>query len=818
MIANRRAASFFAALVLVVPFVAPAAASDETLELAYQTPSDILADVVGTPWTPRTSASPDGEWMLLIKRPGYPSIAELSEEELRLGGLRIAPALNAPSRALPHSGLEFMRISDLSSVAVAGLPGSPRIENVQWSPDGAHVLFTHRAQDGVELWVVERESGGARRLTGPVVSLLAGEAPAWLSNGREIVFAMVPPERGAAPAESRVPAGPVVRENLGRATPARTYQDLLEDAHDEALFEHYMTTQLARVDLDGDATLLGEPGMIWRFDPSPDGEYILVSTLQRPFSYVVPVWRFPERIEIWSRDGVPVREIADLPLRDSTPITYGSVAEGPRSVSWQADAPATLTWVEALDGGDAGVEAEERDRLFMLDAPFEGDPEPLLTLSLRFAGVMWGRDDLAIVVEFWWETRAVRTWRVRPGSPGSGAELIHEYSYEDRYAHPGEPVMRSNEWGRQVLATSEDGESLFLIGEGASPEGERPFYDRFDLASGEAERLFRSAPPCFEEPKGILGGDPHALLVTRESVEERSNYFLRDLERGELRQLTFFPHPWPDLVGIQKEFIEYRRDDGLPLSGMLYLPAAYSVEDGPLPCVMWAYPDEFKSASAAGQVTDSPCKFDWLGWWSPLIWLTQGYAVLDNPSMPIVGEGDEEPNDTYVEQLVSDAAAAIDELVRRGVADPGRVAIGGHSYGAFMVVNLLAHSDLFAAGVARTGAYNRTLTPFGFQAEDRTLWEAPDVYFAMSPFMHADKVDEPLLLIHGEADNNPGTFPMQSERLYNALKGLGATVRLVMLPHESHSYRAMESLLHVTWETERWLDRHVKSAGSEDPE
>ena len=305
--------------------------------------------------------------------------------------------------------------------------------------------------------------------------------------------------------------------------------------------------------------------------------------------------------------------------------------------------------------------------------------------------------------------------------------------------------------------------------------------------------------------------DGHLLLTRRESVEIPPNFFIRDLRSGALEAVTDFPHPTPQLLGVQKELIRYKRADGLALTGTLFLPAGHDPEkDGPLPTILWAYPREFKSASAAGQVRDSPHRFVRVGWWSPVPWVTRGYAVLSDPAMPIIGEGESEPNDTYVEQLVSGARAAVETLVERGISDPAKVAVGGHSYGAFMTANLLAHSDLFCAGIARSGAFNRTLTPFGFQSEERTLWQARETYFEMSPFVHADKIKAPLLIIHGAEDNNSGTYPMQSERFYNALKGHGATTRLVMLPHESHGYRARESIMHTVWEMDTWLSRYVK--------
>ncbi|MRR10727.1 S9 family peptidase, partial [bacterium] len=326
----------------------------------------------------------------------------------------------------------------------------------------------------------------------------------------------------------------------------------------------------------------------------------------------------------------------------------------------------------------------------------------------------------------------------------------------------------------------------------------------------QTRRLFRSEAPHYELPVEILDPAQGTFLTRRESVSEPPNYYVRNLKTNSDRALTAFPHPTPQIAGVYKELIRYEREDGVKLTGTLYLPPGKKPADGPFPLLMWVYPQEFKSADAAGQVTDSPYRFVRVSPMSPLLWLAAGYAVLDDPTMPIVGEGQAEPNDTYVKQLVAGARAAVDEMVRRGIAERGRIAIGGHSYGAFTTANLLAHTDLFAAGIARSGAYNRTLTPFGFQAEERTFWQAPETYFIMSPFSHADKIKKPLLLIHGEADNNPGTFPMQSERFFSALKGHGATVRLIMLPHESHGYRARESLLHMAAEMTDWLQACIR--------
>jgi dipeptidyl aminopeptidase/acylaminoacyl peptidase len=465
--------------------------------------------------------------------------------------------------------------------------------------------------------------------------------------------------------------------------------------------------------------------------------------------------------------------------------------------------------VEAQDGGDPKQEAEIRDKLFVLPAPFAGQPEVLASLGLRYGGVTWGGGDTALVSDWWWSNRKTRTFIIDPSHPEAAPQVLFDRSSEDRYSDPGDPVTDATKWGTSVLLAADEGRSIYLSGAGASPEGDRPFLDKLNLDSKETHRLFRSDSPYYEYPVELLDAEKAIVLTRRESVAEPPNYMVRDLGSTATRALTQFPHPAPQLTTVYKELIRYQREDGVKLTGTLYLPPGKKPADGPFPMLMWAYPQEFKSADAAGQVTDSPYRFVRTSPMSPLLWLVHGYAVLDDPTMPIVGEGDAEPNDTYVKQLVAGAKAAVDEMVRRGVAEPGRIAIGGHSYGAFTAANLLAHCDLFAAGIARSGAYNRTLTPFGFQSEERTMWQAPEVYMTMSPFTHADKVNEPILLIHGEADNNSGTFPIQSERYYSALKGHGATARLVMLPHESHGYRARESVMHMAYEMTSWLDHYV---------
>ena len=784
----------------------------------YRLPAPELRAIVDAPQAPRLSLSPRRDLLAYMQVPSLPGIDVVAQPELKLAGLRIHPRTHSASAFSFSTDLWLQAVDGGAERRIEGLPQPLALASLQWSPDQRHIAFSHvDARAGrVELWLVDVAAGRARRLLEQPLGSVTGSGFDWLPDGSGLIALLRPEGQGAAPADDGVPTGPNIQETegSGQVQSLRTYQDLLKNAHDEALFAYYMTSQLVRVGVDGGVRAIGVPEMYVGASVAPDGRHLLRQRLERPFSYAVPYSRFPRRIDVIDLDGRLLHTVATLPLVEGLPTGNDAVATGVRRISWRADAPATLVWAEAQDGGDPAREAEVRDRVFAHAAPFGGEPQVLADLSMRYGGIQWGHGRLALLSEYWWKSRQLREWRLQPDA-GVAPELLREGSFEDRYADPGSPVMQPDERGFARLLTTGDGETIYRIGAGASPEGDRPFLDRQDLAGGGTERLFHSEAPWYESPVALLDAGASRILTSRESPTEPANVLVRALgtDAGPVA-LTRFPHPTPALRDVDKEQIRYARADGVELTADLYLPAGYDAKrDGPLPMLMWAYPQEFKSADAASQVTGSPHRFNRISYWGPLAYLAQGYAVLDGPSMPIVGEGDAEPNDTYIEQLVASAQAAVDEVVKRGVADRDRIAVGGHSYGAFMTANLLAHSDLFRAGVARSGAYNRSLTPFGFQAEERNYWQATGTYHAMSPFDHAGKINEPLLIIHGEQDNNSGTFPMQSERLFSAIKGLGGTARLVMLPNESHGYRARESILHMLAETEAWLDRHVRQAG-----
>ncbi|MCL1533845.1 S9 family peptidase [Xanthomonas nasturtii] len=811
------------ALALSAPVLAMAAgpAADATMTQpgaaagsAYQLPSKALQAVVDAPRAPLLQLSPKRDLAAMLQLPALPDIAEVAQPELKLAGVRIHPKTHAASRFSFASKLWLLAVADGSERQIAGLPSPLSLADLSWSPDQRYLAFRREdATSGAnELWLVDVAAGQARRLLAGL-NTSVDDALHWLPDGSGLLLQQVAGQ-GAPPARDATPAGPAIQQTSAAAgvRSLPTYQDLLRNEADARVFEYYATGQPIIVTLSGQVRRIAAPGIHLNLSVSPDGRYILSERAERPFSYLVPVDNFARRIEVLDLQGKLVRQIAQLPLVEGLPTGNDAVPTGVRDIAWRHDAPATLVWAEAQDGGDPARESTIRDAVRMQAAPFNRAPVTLAQLGSRFEDIHWGRGDLAIVSESWWKTRRTKQWRIAPDQPQRAPELLWDRSSQDRYKDPGTPATVADGKGRALLQTSADGNSLFLLGKGASPEGDRPFVDRFDLQSKRATRLFHSQAPTYSAPLALLDAQGTQLLLSRESPEEPANYFVQSLgdATSAPRALTQFAHPLPQLRGVQKEQIRYKRADGVDLTATLLLPPGYDPKrDGPRPLLMWAYPGEFKSADTASQVTDSPYRFNAISYWGPQAFLAIGYVVLNNPTMPIVGEGDAEPNDTYVPQLIADAQAAVDEVVRRGVTDRQHIAIGGHSYGAFMTANLLAHTRLFKAGIARSGAYNRTLTPFGFQAEERNYWQAQPVYQAMSPFNYADKIKDPLLLIHGQDDNNTGTFPIQSERMFAAIKGLGGTARLVMLPNESHAYRARQSIMQMLAESEQWLQTNV---------
>ncbi len=780
-------------------------------DLKYQVPPAELAAVVNAPATPSLQLDPSGQFALLLTRSENPSIEDLSAGMLRLAGMRIDPKINAGSRPSYMVDIELILMNTLEKKRFSGMPQPVKILRISWAPDSRGFSFIQLADDGLYLWYADVATLTARKLLSRPLNGLLGSTATWLPNSSGIICKVIPEGRGPRPVFPNVPAGPIVQESSGSKAAVRTNQDMLTGPDDEIMFDYLCQAGVMQINLDGTSKNLMAEDLYSRFEIAPGGEYLLVERITRPYSYQVGYSGFPSVVEIRDLTGRVVRELFRIPLMEDVPTGYDATSPGPRNIQWREDTPASLYWVEALDNGDPKMDVPFRDRVLRLDAPFNENPVEQFKTRLRFGGITWAREDLAVFRQRSSKTRQTITSFFNPADPSAEPVVIWDRSSEDRYSDAGN-FMMSNAGGKSVILIADKGKSMFLSGSGASPDGDRPFLDEFDIKTHQTKRLWQSEAPYYESVERILNPDKLTLLISRQSVTEPANYFIRDLKSKKyaLTRVTSFTNPYPFMEGVNKERITYSRPDGVQLTATLYTPAGWKKEDGPLPTLMWAYPVEYKSRDAAGQVRGSLYSFTRLSPSSAVPFVTQGYAILDNAAFPIVGEGDDEPNDTFIEQLVANAKAAIDKAVKMGVTDPERVAVGGHSYGAFMTANLLAHSDLFAAGIARSGAYNRSLTPFGFQSEPRTYWEATGLYNEMSPFNYADKVKTPILLIHGIADNNQGTFPIQSERFYAALKGHGANARLVLLPLESHGYAARESLLHMLWEMNSWLNKYVK--------
>ena len=791
--------------------------SQENLE--YQKPPKEILELVDIQRAPWVLLNNEKDFMVLMYRNQYKSIEELSKEEMRLAGLRIDPKTNIGSRTTFYNNIQVKDLSksDNKQIQVSGLPENPSLANFTWSPDQKKMAMTNTVKEGVELWVLDLETSSMKKLTDAKINANLGDVINWFEDGNSLLVKMISSEKKELiDTKSAIPTGPTISVNDGKKAQNRTYQDLLKNPNDEQNFEQLAMSEIYKVTLDGAQTKWMGSAMYNNISFSPDGNYIMINTIEKPFSYLVTYRRFPSSTSIYDRSGKLVQTVLKVPLIEDLPQGFMAVREGRRDLSWRNDKPSTLIYVSALDKGDPEVEVAYRDEVFQLEAPFKGEGTSLLKTKGRFYDMDWANDKMAIAHDYWWNTRNTKVYAFNPSDNSKEPKILFDRNYQDRYNDPGSFVMTRNDLGSKVLALHKG--DAFLLGDGFTEKGQFPFLDQMDLNSGDKKRLYVSEIAGKIEALQEFDPKSKQLVVRIESPTEYPNYFFRNLKNQKLTQLTFNQNPFSSIQGGHKEVIKYKRDDGLELSGTLYLPVGYNMDQKEkLPLLIWAYPEEFKDKSSAGQNTKNPNQFTYPYYGSMIYWITQGYAVLDDASFPIVGEGDEEPNDTFRPQLVANAKAAIDAVDALGYIDRNRVAVGGHSYGAFMVANLLAHSDLFAAGIARSGAYNRTLTPFGFQSEERNYWEAPDVYNTMSPFMHAEKVNEPLLLIHGEADNNSGTYPMQSERYFNALKGLGATARLVILPKESHGYRAKESILHVLWEQDMWLDKYVKNRAKELP-
>ena len=781
--------------------------------LAYQKPPQSILELAEAEKAPSVSMDSQRQYLLFSYRSKYKTLSELSQQEIRLAGLRINPTTNISSTLTYINNLKLRKVSDAVESQVKGLPNNALISNVSWSPNEKKIAFTNTTKKGVELWVIDVATNVAKKLSSDNLNANLGNPFEWFKDSESLLIRVLPKNRSALlDPNSDLPLGAIISNADGTISQNRTYPDLLKNKMDETNFENLVTSELFKINLKGVSTLFKKADMYAEESFSPDGKYLMIDTIQKPFSYVVPLNRFPSKTIVTDASGKLIKMVNEVPLTETTPKGFSATREGKRNMEWRADKPASLTYVTALDNGDPANKTEYRDEVFQWNAPFNQAPTSLIKIKQRFAGIIWGNDETAVISESWYDTRNTKSFFFNPSKPSDLPRLISDRNSQDIYSDPGRFEMMRNEFNRRVLAI--DNNHSFLIGAGFSKKGQFPFIDELNIKTLEKNRLYQSQyTDKIETIQSIEDLQKGDVLVQIQSKNEYPNFYMRNIKGdNQLKPITRFANPYEKLSNAHKEVIKYMRKDGVELSGTLYLPPGYdTTKKEKLPLLIWAYPREFKDKDSAGQSTQNPNAFTAPSYGSFVYWITRGYAVLDDAAFPIVGEGKTEPNDNFIPQLIDNAEAAINAVDAMGYIDRKKVAVGGHSYGAFMTANLLTHSNLFACGIARSGAYNRTLTPFGFQSEQRNYWEAPDIYTQMSPFMNASKMKTPMLLVHGEADNNPGTFTLQTERYFQALKGLGAPARMVILPKESHGYAAKENILHLLWEQDRFLEKCLKN-------
>ncbi|MCL2913438.1 prolyl oligopeptidase family serine peptidase [Shewanella corallii] len=773
----------------------------------YQLPPDNLQQVVEQTSGPVTMLSPDKRWMAVMGPTPAPSISELARNEVRLGGLRIDPERLTPSRvSRQYESLVMIPLFQSDKVIQLDiqLPEGITYISGRFSPDNRFFSFAGLNEQGAYLYLYELESQKLTKLKNARLNATISSRYQWLADSSAILFRQA--TKSNTDARHDVKAGPVplIKSTGQQKTPRRTYQDLLKTPADADYFQALTLSQPALVTPGGKLTKIGKPGVYGTVSLSPDNRFLLLTRLAAPFSYRVKYYDFAKEVVVIKLADQSEKVVALQSSGEIRPSGPDSVTPGKRSFSWHPAKAASLVWLQSADNGDSKQKARLRDELYQQDAPFAEQPTKIVATPWRITAVDWINETSALITQ-----RSRKQQKLRLSLLQDNAlTQWHERGLRDSYKHPGTLHKALNSFGKRTLAF--DSGKLLHYGLGASDAGYQPFLKRTQINNGDSQLLWETRSDKYQRVKYVLNEQPLELIISSETKSAAPSIHHLNVDTGESRLLYQSPDRLSAFKDVQKQLVNFTRNDGLELSGTLYLPAGYQTSQGPLPVIMWAYPREFKDKSVASQVAYSPNQYLKISPRSPIALVSQGYAVFDRVAMPVIGEGKSKPNDTFREQLVANASAAIDKLVAMGVADRNRIAIGGHSYGAFMVANLLAHSDLFAAGIARSGAYNRTLTPFGFQNEERNFWQATSLYKEMSPFTHADKIDEPILLIHGEMDSNSGTYPMQSDRLFNAIAGLGGTAKLVILPWESHSYKAKESLNHLLWEQLNWLDTYLK--------
>jgi dipeptidyl aminopeptidase/acylaminoacyl peptidase len=764
-----------------------------------QPPQDVVA-IIAARKPPLISVAPDRRQAILAEPEGFTRLEDLARPAVSVDGRRFDLGSHARRGMVHYSGLTLLALGTGESRRLP-LADNARIGYPQWSPRSDRLAFGVFAPTGVELWHAGTEDMQPVKVEGLRLNTAGGRSFVWMPDGQRILCRLVAAGADGMPRLPLSIPGPIVLEATGSRQPA-AMRAVGRNPHEHQLFNYFMRSQLAIANTStGELAPIGVPDLYGDIAPSPDGNFILVTRMTPPGDAPDVGLSPADTLEVWTASGQIVSSLL------SSPEAVSTEARKRRGFRWQHTASATLQWIEDMfpsDGLRAGTGGE---RLMVLAAPFSAAPREVFRSEHAITGIDWvDASESAIVHVYDEQERRAAAWLVDLRRPGAEARSLWTRHIDDRYDDPGRPMTKRNAAGLDVVI-QEHGD-IYMSARGVTPQGERPFVSRWSLTEMDGEVLWRSSEGTYAEAIALLDDEEPRLLIRHEAATMPPNYAVVGLRGGPRRELTSFRSPGAETFRVRKEVVTFPRADGIMLQATLYSPMQKADEER-LPLVLWAYPRTYADAQRAGQVSRSGDHFSAFDRAIPAFLAMHGFAVMDQVSMPIV-RADRGAGRSFSEQVVASARAAIDKAVEMGVADPQRVGVAGHSFGAFMTVSLLAHSELFKAGVAFSGAYNRTLTPFGFQTERRTLWEAPNMYMEMSPLMYAHRITAPLLLVHGSQDENRGTTPMQSERLFQAIMGQGGTAKLVMLPYEGHVYRARESVLHSAAEMLEWFSLHLR--------
>lgn len=803
----------FFSLTFVIVFICSLEGYSQDV-IDYQIPSGSAVKLLSTPFFVER-LSPDKRKVVVLESSNSPGSTEYGKQFYHLAGIKFDAETHLPSNLRSYSAVSFQEIGKGETIKVNGLPEQTPILDIVWSPDSRYVAIVMLEKSGASLWLVDTDTQLCKRLLDRRLALpLVGEEfLRWHGASKYLICTIITSEKGGMPNLEENSKKPVIFENLeGRSVPRRAYQGLLTSEYDENLFDYLATGQLISVNLSGDIVKIGEPDILLDYDISPNGDYLMAHFVRKPYSYSYTVHRFPSILKIFNINSPLVQEKKQLRLDNVIrPQGRDAAYNVPRGFKWRTDQDASLIWIEAMDEGNPKTSVEFRDKVMEWKAPFDESPKVLTMLGDRFDQAYWINDTLAIFVEKWWEERRKR-WLLVDPQQAILIDTLAVFSSESYLDNLGKPIWESDSGKRKLLYRDN---SIFLSRYTYdSIDGSQPVLEKWSVTDSTFRRLWQSTPPFYESIVG-WGDDYNAkkIIVSRQGTNTPDHLVMIDLDSLKEINLTDPERTFKEAEGfIIKKTLIYHREDGVKLKATLYYHKDSLEKKGKLPGLVYAYPIDHIDKDKAGEIFQSP--YFYSGYTSLQKTLAlEGIAILDYASFPVVAAKEGAfPNDNYLYQIEQNADAIVDAAFESGVVDTTRMAIMGHSYGAFMVANLLTHTNIFKTGIALSGAYNRSLTPFGFQREYRTYWDIQELYHQISPFQHADKLKHPILLVHGEEDDNAGTDYQQSVNYYVALKGLGKQVRFVSLPYEGHTYQLEESRLHLYWELERWVQEFLKTS------